>query len=60
MDGVYNIAIAGFDSLQPDGDTQPVIADALKNADDAVYQAIHDQISDNPNILIWHDSPELK
>lgn len=59
MDGFYNIAVAGFDNSQPGGDAPPGSGDVLKNAGDVVYQAVYDQLSVNPNILIWHDSPEL-
>jgi energy-coupling factor transporter ATP-binding protein EcfA2 len=49
MDGFYNIAVADF---------APALAENDLSAQ--LYASLREQLQENPNILIWHDSPDLE
>ena len=57
MSGFYNIALAEFPSVSGE-----LNQGALVNSDltQQLYDSLKDQLQEYPNILIWHDSPELE
>jgi len=60
MDGFYNIAVADISSTAGP-DSGEARQDELDQAPARlIYQSLQKQLGDNPNILIWQDSPELK
>lgn len=61
MDGFFNIAVAEFGS-NAEGVVQPVQQpeEESLDPDQAVYEVLQGELSGNPNLLIWHDGPELR
>lgn len=56
MDGYYNIAIAQFDLPGLEQNLPEVALDL----DQALFEKISAEVGNNPNLLIWHDSPQLR
>lgn len=56
MDGYYNIAIAQFDL--PELEQNP--SEGRLDIDQALFERINAEVGQNPNLLIWHDGPQLR
>jgi tetratricopeptide (TPR) repeat protein len=59
MDRFYNIAVAGLTGIDESGNPLTADDDRLLRLGDDLAQVIEGQLGENPNILIWSDSPEL-
>ena len=55
MDGFFNVAIANL----VDSGADPNGSSTAAELSSQVYQALAAELGDNPNIQIWHDTPEL-
>ena len=55
MDGFFNVAIA--DLVEEGAD--PNRSSEAGKINNQIYQALAAELGDNPNIQIWHDTPEL-
>jgi tetratricopeptide (TPR) repeat protein len=51
MDGIFNIAVAGFPEAASSGST---------SLDQAIAAGLQEELGGNPNLLVWHDGPELR
>jgi tetratricopeptide (TPR) repeat protein len=60
MNGLYNIAIAGVNGSPVETAGSNASGDTATAINDALYASLSKGLGDNPNILIWHDSPDLR
>ncbi len=60
MNGFYNIAVAEFGTIAPDGSFNGNPTTLSDNLSDRLYDGIKDQLKQNSNILVWHDGAELR
>jgi len=59
MDGIYNIAVAEIGLIQPDGTVTAADNQAGQKVSGWVAGDLKQQVQDDPNLLVWQDSPEL-
>ena len=60
MNRFFNIAVADVAEAAPEVNPSPPLSGPDKALVETIYNALNQEIGQNPNILIWHDSPELR
>ncbi len=60
MNGLYNIAIAEFGELGPDGKVLPIADGSGLRTSQSIAAALQDSLQQNPGLLIWNDNAALK
>lgn len=60
MDGFYNIAVAELATITPEGTVNQGQNILANEVGDLLYSGLKERLSQNPNILVWHDGTELK
>jgi len=60
MDRLYNIAIARFEDVSAEAAGSSGAGSQAQALDEQIFNSLDQDLGDNPNILVWHDSPELR
>ncbi len=60
MTGLYNVAVTQIGEINPSGQVRLSTESDKTTFSQDITQALQSALKNNPNILIWQDSPELK
>jgi hypothetical protein len=60
MNGFFNIAVADAAEHTEEGSPSPTLDSSDQAVAEIIYNGLNEELGQNPNILIWHDGPELR
>jgi hypothetical protein len=60
MGGIYNIAVAEIGLISQQGESLPAEKDAGRRLSEWLAGYLEEELASDPNIWVWHDSPELR
>jgi tetratricopeptide (TPR) repeat protein len=60
MNGLYNVAVADIGMIDPDGQVRRIPDGSGTEISQDITSTLQSAFQENPNILIWNNSPELR
>lgn len=59
MNGIFNIAVAEIGQMEPDGTSKTIPQNGGRLVSGWIANQLKSQLKDDPNLLVWQDSPEI-